>query len=296
MINFSGRALHAFLVLEECLQFTVAAKRCNVSQSAFSQTIAKLEQQAGARLFDRSTRQVALTAEGKLFSISARQLAFDIDAAFKNIGEHAAQRRGKVALAAPPSHLSEWLPAIIATYRREHPGVQVSVFDTYSDRCLSLVREGSADFALNAQQGNDREFESTLLFHENFYLVCRQDHPLAARKRLNVADLAQVDFIHTVRSGSVWQQLMPVLRTVPIRDTGIEVEHFTTLAGLIVHGFGVSVMPQFSLPTFHNAGLVSIRLRDAGLKRPVYLVWARGRSLSIAAQTLIGMIKRQKPV
>ena len=70
-MNLSGRLIDAFQALEETRRFAVAAKRCHVSRSAFSQMIGRLEEQVGARLFDRDTRNVALTPEGEVFSRGA---------------------------------------------------------------------------------------------------------------------------------------------------------------------------------------------------------------------------------
>lgn len=293
MINFSGRLLNAFLALDECRHFTLAAQRCHVSQSAFSQMISRLERDAGARLFDRDTRNVSLTPEGELFAASARRLAADIDGAFANLRDHAERRKGKVAVAALPSLSAEWLPSIIAEYRRRYPGIVVQLRDTVLDASLALVRDGSVDFALTAG-GNLDEFETRLLLREPFYLVCLRDHPLARRKRVAVRDLAGVAFVHSVRTGSIWKQVQPALRGVAVRDTGLEVEHLGTLAGLVAHGIGVSLVPELALVPFTRLDLAAVRVSDRALSRPLYLVKRRGRSLSVAAATFLEMVEASR--
>jgi LysR family carnitine catabolism transcriptional activator len=86
-INISTRLLQGSLALNECRHFTRAAERCQVSQSAFSVMIRKLEQAAGTQLFDRNTRHVTLTPEG---AEVARQLSAEIDSAFSDLKEHVA--------------------------------------------------------------------------------------------------------------------------------------------------------------------------------------------------------------
>jgi DNA-binding transcriptional LysR family regulator len=291
--NFSGRLLTAFLALEETRHFTLAAQRCHVSQSAFSQMIARLEREAGARLFDRDTRNVALTPEGELFAASARRLAAEIEGAFANLRDHAARRKGKVAIAALPSLSAQWLPSILAEYRRRHPGIELQLHDGIADRNLDLVRSGAVDFALTAG-GDLDEFETRLLFHEPFYLACRRDHPLAKRSRIAVKDLAGVDFVHSIRTGSVWKQVQPALRGVGVRDTGIEVEHLSTLAGLVAHGVGVTLVPELALFQFERLELASVRVSDKSLRRPLYFVKRRGRSLSVAAATLLELVEASR--
>ena len=101
--EFSGRLLNAFLSLVDTGQFKLAAERCNVSQSAFSQMISRLEEQLGTRLFDRDTRSVSLTPEGKLLVPIARGIEADIEAMFSELRDHAEHRKGKVTIAALPS-------------------------------------------------------------------------------------------------------------------------------------------------------------------------------------------------
>ena len=128
--NFSGRLLGAFIALVDTGQFKIAAERCNVSQSAFSQMISRLEQQLGVKLFDRDSRRVSLTPEGRLLVPIARTLANDIQVMFDELRDHAEQRIGKVAIAALPSLSADWLPKILADFRRlppTAPGHQTAV-------------------------------------------------------------------------------------------------------------------------------------------------------------------------
>ncbi|MFP3710881.1 LysR family transcriptional regulator, partial [Paraburkholderia sp. SIMBA_009] len=83
--------------------FTRAAQRCHLTQPAFSALIRQLEDSAGLRLFDRNTRNVELTAEGRVLDASARRLLADMDLVMEDLRDHAARRRGRVALAALPS-------------------------------------------------------------------------------------------------------------------------------------------------------------------------------------------------
>jgi LysR family carnitine catabolism transcriptional activator len=241
--NFSGRLLAAFVTLVDCGQFKLAASRFHVSQSAFSQMISRLEADVGARLFNRDTRHVSLTPEGQTLLPIARAIAADVDAMYALMRDLVERRQGKVALAALPSLSSDWLPAIIAEYRRRYPGITVQFFDTVPEQNVELVRRGAVDFALNARVGNPDEFETAPLFDEPFFLVCAATHPLAGRKRVALAALTGCDYIHTSRTGSIFHWLAPFLRDLRIHDTGLEVGHLSTLAGLVAQGCGVSLVP-----------------------------------------------------
>ena len=293
--DFSGRLLGAFLTLADCGQFKLAAERFNVSQSAFSQMISRLERQLGTRLFDRDTRHVSLTPEGQALVPLARALATDVESMYGSLRDHAERRKGKVAIAALPSLSADWLPKILADFRRRYPGIQLQLFDTVADPNLDLVRRGTVDFALNARINSPEEFDTQLLFHEPFFIICPPSHPFAQKQHVTLRSLAGCDYIHSVRSGSVWHWIQPHIGNIDLNDTGFEVGHLSTLAGLIANGIGVSIVPGFALFQFYRLGLSAVPIHDRGLERPLLMVKRRGQSLSVAAKALLEMIIENPP-
>src|SRR3546814_23162 len=115
-MNLSSRQLRAFVALAQERHFTKAAQRCHTTQPAFSALIKALEDAAGTRLFDRTTRRVELTPEGRLFNESALRLLNDLDGVMQDIQDHVAKRKGRVAVAALPSLAAGWLPGIYARF------------------------------------------------------------------------------------------------------------------------------------------------------------------------------------
>jgi DNA-binding transcriptional LysR family regulator len=288
--NLSTRDLRGFLALAEAKHFRRAAERCRLSQAAFSQLIRRVEAAAGARLFERSTRQVALTAEGEVLATAAARIVADIDAALTDLRDHISLRKGRVGVAALPSLAVGALPGIFAEYRQRYPGVQVELFDALSDRCVALVREGRADFALTAAGPSLAEFDTRPLTTDDFYLVCPRGHPLASRRRVRLKDLAGHPMIQLTRSSSVRQHLDPVLRDIPHVTSGLEVEQLPTAAALIESGLGVSVVPALTLPYFGN--LAAVRVDEPGLARRILVVQRKARRLSPAAQAMLELIER----
>ena len=290
-INLSVRDLRGFLALAEARHFRRAAERCRLSQPAFSQLIRRVEAAAGTRLFERSTRQVSLTAEGEVLASAAQRIVADVDSALADLKDHAARRKGRVGVAALPSLAAGPLPGILALYRARYPGVQLELFDALSDRCVSLLREGRADFALTAAGPSLTEFDTRPLTRDDFHLVCRREHPLAARRKVRLRDLADCPIIHLARSTSVRQHLEPVLRDVPHTSSGLEVEQLPTAAALIASGLGVSLVPALTLSYFRMAELVAIPIAEPGLSRQILVVQRKGRRLSAAAQAMLDLVE-----
>lgn len=294
-MNLSGRDIQAFLALAEVKNFTRAAARCHLSQPAFSALIKALEDSVGLRLFDRSTRHVLLTQEGERFLLSAQRIAAELDDCARAMRDTAQLARGHVAVALLPSLAAGWLPQVLAQFMARHPGVELAVHDVLSEPCIAAVAQGDADFALAAIRADTPELQAEPFCRDDFHLVCRTDHPLAAQAQIRVGDLQPWPFVHLARHSSVRQYLDAALFPQTLR-TLVEVEQLATVMGLVQAGLGISVVPALSLFHFDKPGLCTRPLPLPGMERQIYLVRRRERSLSVAAQALYRLMLAMRPV
>ena len=282
-INLSSRDLDAFLALAQARHFTRAAERCHLSQSAFSQKIARIERTAGVELFERSTRHVTLTPEGELFAEEVLRIQQDLQHALLHLHELATRRVGKVAIAALPSVAAVWMPQVIAGYRAQHPNIRIELFDTLAAGGLALLREGRVDLAITAG-GDLREFDVQELKSERFHLVCPASHPLAKKRSVSLTELQGKEMVHLARSSSVRQHLEAA--GVAAGPGALEVEQLATVAALVAQGLGISVVPELTLFHFVRSGLASVPVRDRELRRPILLARRKGAALSVAARAM----------
>ena len=290
--SISTGLLQAFIALNELKHFTRAAEHCHTSQSAFSVMIRKLEAAVGARLFERSTRKVTLTPEGELFAQVARNLIQGIDAAFDDMAEYVARRRGRVSIAA------------LAVAGSQGPAcgdcaVQGALSGRHGDPAGHAVRPMPCPAAAGpGGPGADRaRRQLRRVRHQHagsdpFYLVCRADHALAKKRRVRVANLAGHPVIHLAKSSSVRQHVDLLLRGVDTAHAGFEVEHLATVAGLVGQGLGISLVPELTLFQFRQMGLVAIPLEAGEPMRPILIVKRRDQALSLAAQAMLALIEK----
>ena len=293
-MNISTRQLRAFLSLASERSFTRAAVASHLSQPAFSALIKQLEDGLGLRLFDRSTRHVALTADGAAFETAAQRVLAEVDSALAGVRDRAALHLGRVSIALLPSLAADWLPGVLAGFRAEHPGVELQVADVLSEPCLDRVRNGQADFALAATRADTPELRAELFCSDDFHLVCPVGHPLAQLADPRPKDLAAWPFLHLSRTSSVRQYIDAATHPLPLPAV-LEVEQLATVAGMVRAGLGVSVVPALTLYQFRQPGLATVPLRWPGLKRRIYLVRRRERSLSAAAQAFYDWVMARRP-
>lgn len=285
-INLSLRELRAFVALAEERSFTRAATRVHLSQPAFSTLIRALEGQLQARLFDRTTRSVEPTAEGLALLEPARHLLQDAEAAVADVRDHAARRRGRVAVAVLPSLAAGWLPELLARFRAQHPGIELDVADVLSDECVERLEQGRADLALASTRSASPLLHAEQLCRDRFHVVCRHDHPLATGRgavALNV--LARWPIVQLARSSSVRQVLDAAV--YPLRLPAVmELQQLASVAGMVAAGLGVAVVPALTLFHFRRADLVTRPLGKGAPMRELFVLRRADRALSSAAEAL----------
>jgi hypothetical protein len=214
----------------------------------------------------------------------------ELDEIGTDLRDRSNMRKGRVAVCATLPFAALWLPQLIADYRATYPGIRFELFDLQPTRCLELVRERQADFAILSAPGPLAGLQYRVLFHETFVLVCRHDHHLAGRKRLKLQDLVGVDLIRYARSGILGQHLELAMRGIALNEV-MEVEQLPTVSGLVSAGLGVSVVPSVAAPFFEPDKVVVIPIVAAGLGRPIHLVWQTSRVLGAAAQAFVDLVE-----
>ncbi len=293
-MNITSRQLRAFVALAEEHHFTRAAARCHQTQPAFSALIKSLEEGLGARLFERSTRKVELTAEGRLLSMSASRLLRDMDAVVQDVRDHVAVRKGRVSVAALPSLAAGWLPELYARFHAQHPAVELALHDALLEPCLALVRSGAVDIAVAAQGIDMSGLEVTPLCADAFSLVCRDDHPLACKRAVRLRELDGCAMIQLGKDSSVRQSL---IRNSAFRQLGsfLEVDHLATVTGLVAAGLGVSLVPAMTLFQFQHPRLRVVPLVPQDVvKRSLYLIRRSDRALSSAAHAFYELLLSER--
>src|SRR5215216_6423690 len=240
-INFNLNDLQAFRAVAELKNFRKAAEAIHVSQPAFSRRIEKLEEALGVQLLERTTRHVSLTSVGRDFDRKVQQLLDDLDYTLLGIRGVAASRMGEVTIACVPSTVYYYVSQVISRYHERYPKIRIKVFDAGANEVLSAEARREADFGLNFVGSQEPDIEFKPMMEERFVAACRRDHPLAKKRRVTWAELAQYDFISVSKASGNRLLLDQALSNVQERPQSIyETQHVTTMLGLVEAGLGVA--------------------------------------------------------
>src|ERR1700733_13929557 len=139
------RQLRSVVAVARHASFTKGAAALAVAQPALSQAIASLERELGVRLFDRSSRRVALTDAGRAFAARAERILAEVAAAAEEMTAHAGGLRGRVVLGTSQSFAEDKLPKLLGRFHGTHPGVEIAVREGRADDLLVGLHEGRID-------------------------------------------------------------------------------------------------------------------------------------------------------
>lgn len=284
--------VEAFVRIVDCASFKRAAAEMLLTQSALTQRLKKLEGALGARLVDRTTRAVAPTAVGRVFLPSARRLLQQFEQTAAGIRGVIEVAGGQVTVASLISVATYALPPVLRRFAGEHPRVGVRILDESEQEIVQHVHAGEAEFAVDMLTGPpEPDLAVTALADDPFVLACREDHPLADGGPVEWAALSEMPVIALgSRSGTsrlVNAQLAAGGRSPAWRH---EVQHLSTLVGLLEAGLGVGIVPRMAMAGLAAHRLVARPLTGPGLSRRLVLVERRGATLSPAAAALKALV------
>lgn len=240
------RQLQHFVAVAQEGQFTRAAQRVNIVQSALSTSIRLLEQDLGARLFVRSTRQVRLTEAGQVLLDKAQTVLAAVREAREAVVAVEGLHRGTLRIGTVqtlPAFID--LPALLAQFHALHPGIEVQLSQDTSTALLEQVRGGRLGLAFLPLCEPSRDVATTLIACEAMVLACAPEHPLAGRRDVPFSALKDELFVDFEAAGGTRRLVDQGFALAGIeRRTGFEVTDLATMLELVARGLGVALLPE----------------------------------------------------
>lgn len=278
--------LRYVVAVAETRSFTRAAQRCHVVQSALSHQVAKLEREIGARLFDRTSRRVALTAAGEAFLPAAYEALGAAERAAAEAAAVSGVVSGRLRLGAIPTVTAADLPGALRSYRDAHPRVDVSLRTDGSDELVAQIVSGSLDVAfLGLPVGRvPQGVRSRSLGRDRHVAVVAPDSPLASKRRTDLATLAPYPFVDFTAGTPGRLQSDEAFAAAGLeRHVAFEVTTGDLAARLVAQGLGIALLPGGYARTLDGVRTVPLSSAPA---REEHLAWSRHRPSPAAAAFL----------
>ena len=282
--------LRYFVSAARHLHFSRAAAECFVSQPSLSQQIANLEKEVGTALFHRQGKSVRLTDAGEVLKEYAERLLSEEAAAKQAIQEVIGLRKGSLTLWTLPTAGQHLLPPILATFRRSHPDIQISLREMVP--ALSIcegVDAGKADIGIVHLPNLKENLQEMELLTEEIALVVPLGHWAAGSSFVPLSAFSEEDFIwapegatpsHPLYAACLSAGFIPKIACMSGSAQGMQ--------ALVAAGLGIALLPRLAIHPPVGAQIVELELPRP--TRTLAAVWRQDR-LTHAANAFLSTLK-----
>jgi DNA-binding transcriptional LysR family regulator len=275
--------LEAFVEVARLGSIRAASRSLHLGQPALSARIATLEDELGARVFERTKRGVRLTSAGHALLPHAERVLESVAAGRTAVSQVEQGDEGELVIAAASAINASLVPELVARFRRFHPGVHLYVHTGSAERVAEQVAFGIAQLGL-VREGDrhDPRLRTRPLFSEQLLLTAHPNHPFVVHGPIRLARLADATLILFDRASDDDELVRTMLRETGVSPYGvIEVDSVDTARRLVARGLGVAWLPSTAAAPEVEAGrLAAVNLDEAALVERRVMVVERAEATS----------------
>jgi LysR family hydrogen peroxide-inducible transcriptional activator len=267
--------LKYLVALADTGHFGKAAERAFVSQPTLSAQLKKLEEYLGVKLIERQPKNIRrMLDEGDEIITLARSNTDPFG--------------GKLKIALIPTIGPYLLPRVMQKIRKTLPHLGLMLYEYQTESVLTRLRDGEIDVGIMALPAPKDGLESRVLYEEAFTVAIPNNHPLAAKTSIKIADLKGQTLLLLEDGHCLRDQALEVCSRVDVREAeGFRATSLETLRQMVVAGFGITLLPELAVesPFGSQRGLTIRQFAKPAPNRIVGAVWRKSstRNVVIAA-------------
>ncbi|MEV0445725.1 LysR family transcriptional regulator [Streptomyces spectabilis] len=265
------RHLRTFEAVARTLSVTRAARELHYAQSSVSDQIQALERELGVELLDRSQRQIRLTPQGVALSEYTERILKLMEEARWAVSRPDAE----VAVGALETVCLHLLPEVLSRYRSLHPEARVRITQDNRGELYKAVRRGDLDVCLTfGDAPTDAGLRAETLGEEPLVVITPPDHPLAARRRVRLGELASEPFLATERGCGFRQMFDDSFSGRTAKEPVAEVSSIGTLSACVAAGMGCALLPSLAVRAQARRGEIAVvEVDDVSLRTSITMTW-----------------------
>jgi DNA-binding transcriptional LysR family regulator len=272
--------LRCFVAAAEELHFGKAAQRLDMLPSALGRFIKLLEEDLGTRLMTRTTRSVTLTDDGAFLLKEARNLLAQADGLAARFRTRGRKQATSLRVGAIDSAAAGLLPMLLHDFRERRPDVTVKLVEDKTIRLQPRLLSGRLDLAfLRPPENPDKRLEFLFLLHETAVVAVSDRHPLASRKSVTIADLAEEPLIVPERRSRPHSHdlTMKLFAEARLQARIVQLANEKqTIVNLVAAELGVAIVPRWT-SRMAARGICYIPLDASDMNRlTLAAAWTRG--------------------
>lgn len=272
------RKLRYFSVLAEEKHFGRAAQRLSLSQPPLSLAIRQLEEEIGARLFERTSRNVSLTAAGVALQREAEVLLRRTEETRLLVKAIADGKEGRLRLGFGSSMLYRGFPKILDAFQAASPDIELSVQELNSTEQVEALQRDEIDLGFIHGREVPDHLDGFRYHAEPFVACVPRDHPCAGARTLRLSRLRDDEFVLFSRNVSpdYYQSIIATCLSAGFSPrVRHQVRHWLSVVSFVANGLGVALVPS-TLKASNMAGAVFVPIREAKILSETWCVWKSG--------------------
>ncbi|TNV21160.1 LysR family transcriptional regulator [Buttiauxella sp. B2] len=291
------KGISVFVTAVEAGNFSLAASRLHLSRSAVGKTISQLEQRLGVRLFQRTTRSLALTDDGALFYEHCLRALEEIQTAEALLDSGKQTVRGRLRVSMPMLYGRMCIAPLLTEFASQHPELKMELL--FSDRVSDLIEDG-LDLVIRNGKLPDSSGLIARRIGSHRMMICASPDYLARRGEPQTIDsLSQHEVINYINAGVTHRWVIPqdngkTIEFVP--KSRLLMDELQSISAAAISGFGIALLPCWLIgEELQNGKLVRI-LR--GYRENVYethALWLQTPHLPLKVRLAVDMLVSRLP-
>ena len=286
-----SRQLRAFSVLARTGSFTQTARELHLTQSAISHAMKALEQDMGCRLLDRMGKTVVLTQAGEQLLVRVERVLEEMASARAELGRLGKWGSSRLRIGASTTACQHVLPAVLREFKQSYPQCAISIQPGDTPENIDALRAHQIDLAVNLEPRRGEPLEFRPMFTDELQFILSPQHPWARAGKVQREEIARQQYILYGKGSYTFQMIEAYFREEKIvLHSLLDLGNMEAIKELVKLGLGISILaPWTARKEIEEKSLVALPLGRRKLKRRWGVLHWRGRRLSLAEETFIGL-------
>jgi LysR family transcriptional regulator, hydrogen peroxide-inducible genes activator len=272
--DVSLRQLQYVVAVADTLGFHKAAARCHVSQPTLSAQVQQLESVLGVRIFERDRRRVLVTSAGADIVARVRRVLLEAEDLLVVAARLHDPFAGTLRIGIIPTVAPYLLPDVMPRVGAKYPKLSLLFREEKTADIMRDLAEGTLDAGLLALEADVGDCAHADIAADPFVAALPKGHPLARKRRLDVADLEGESVLLLEEGHCFRDQALAICNGVKATQTPFRATSLATLAQMVSSGAGITLLPSIAVPVENRRGQLEVRPFNKPVPgRTISLVW-----------------------
>jgi DNA-binding transcriptional LysR family regulator len=290
MRHTTFRQLEIFEAIARLGSFTRAAETLYLTQPTVSMQIKKLTDAVGTPLLEQVGKKVYLTDSGKELAQATREIFDILDRFEMSVDEHRGLKKGRLRLMVITT-ASYFAPRLLGEFAKLYPGIEVALSVTNRERVLASIANNLDDLYFLGQPPEEIDVVSQPFMDNPLVVLAPPDHPLAGKKRISLARLAQEPWLMREPGSGTRKAVERLFDQHGLQpNVRMELGANEAIKQAILAGLGISVLSHHSLALHAPDQFAILDAEGFPIERKWYAVYPAGRQLSAVARTFLDFL------